>query len=132
MSQWDLDKIAERVNIIDGLLIAIANIDDVVEIIKTADNKADAKEKLTSRYGFNEEQSDAILKSVYRNTLGDMKRKNDELINSFLNTHISPEKCTRLHTNGTSEDNKKPQKPSIYKDSTAFIIHGRNGARTRD
>ena len=77
-------------------------------------------------------QSDAILKSVYRNTLGDMKRKNDELINSFLNTHISPEKCTRLHTNGTSEDNKKPQKPSIYKDSTAFIIHGRNGARTRD
>ena len=77
-------------------------------------------------------QSDAILKSVYRNTLGDMKRKNDELINSFLNTHISPEKCTRLHTNGTSEDNKKPQKPSIYKDSTAFIIHGRNGTRTRD
>lgn len=77
-------------------------------------------------------QSDAILKSVYRNTLGDMKRKNDELINSFLNTHISPEKCTRLHTKPTSEDKEKPRKPCIYKASTAFDIHGRNGARTRD
>jgi DNA gyrase subunit A len=70
MYQWDLDKIAARVNIIDGLLIAIANIDDVVEIIKTADNKADAKEKLTSRYGFNEEQSDAILKMPLSRLIG--------------------------------------------------------------
>lgn len=70
MYQWDLDKIAARVNIIDGLLIAIANIDDVVEIIKTADNKTDAKEKLTLRYGFNEEQSDAILKMPLSRLIG--------------------------------------------------------------
>lgn len=77
-------------------------------------------------------QSDAILKSVYRNTLGDMKKKNDELINSFLNTNILPENFTRLHTKCNSEDKEKPQKPCIYKASTAFDIHGRNGARTRD
>lgn len=70
MYQWDLDKIAARVNIIGGLLIAIANIDDVVEIIKTASNKTDAKEKLTLRYGFNEEQAEAILKMPLSRLIG--------------------------------------------------------------
>lgn len=70
MYQWDLDKIAARINIIDGLLIAIANINDVVEIIKTASNKADAKEKLISRYNFNEEQSEAILKMPLSRLIG--------------------------------------------------------------
>jgi hypothetical protein len=77
-------------------------------------------------------QSDAILKSVYRDTLGDMKKIYDERINAFLNSSISLENFTRLHTKHTSEDNKNPRKPCIYKASTAFDIHGRNGARTRD
>lgn len=60
--EFDLQKIAARINIIDGLLLAIANIEEVVEIIKSSNDKIDAKEKLVNRFGFNEPQVDAILK----------------------------------------------------------------------
>lgn len=59
---WQLNKIAFRVNIIDGLFIAIANIDEVVNIIKKSTSKTDAKEKLKTRFAFDEDQLDAILK----------------------------------------------------------------------
>ena len=60
--KYDLQKIAARINIIDGLLLAIANIEEVVEIIKGSSNKEGAKIKLIDRFGFNEAQVDAILK----------------------------------------------------------------------
>ena len=60
--KFDLQKIAARLNIINGLLLAIANIEEVVEIIKSSNNKDNAKKKLIERYNFNESQVDAILK----------------------------------------------------------------------
>ena len=60
--EFDLNTIFKRINIIDGLLLAIANIDEVVELIKKSNNKNEAKDKLISRFGFNEEQATAILK----------------------------------------------------------------------
>lgn len=60
--EFEIKKIDARLNIIDGLLIAIANIDEVVSLIKSSQNKAEAKEKLISRFGFNELQVDSILK----------------------------------------------------------------------
>lgn len=60
--KYDLQKIAARINIIEGLLLAIANIEEVVEIIKGSSNKEGAKIRLIDRFGFNEAQVDAILK----------------------------------------------------------------------
>lgn len=60
--QYDLQKIAARINIIDGLLLAIANIDEIVKIIKTSPNKEAAKKNLMGRFNFNDAQADAILK----------------------------------------------------------------------
>lgn len=60
--KYDLQKIAARIHIIDGLLLAIANIDEVVKIIKTSSNKEGAKIRLIDRFGFSEAQVDAILK----------------------------------------------------------------------
>ena len=60
--KYDLQKIAARINIIEGLLLAIANIEEVVEIIKGSSNKEGAKIRLIDRFGFNESQVDAILK----------------------------------------------------------------------
>lgn len=59
---YHLKKIDNRINIIDGLLIAIANIDEVVELIRHSDDKDEAKAKLIERFGFNDAQADAILK----------------------------------------------------------------------
>lgn len=55
---FDKEKTAERINILEGLLIAIDNIDDVINIIKTSDN---TKEFLKEKYRLNDAQVAAIL-----------------------------------------------------------------------
>ena len=60
--QFDLKAINKRLNIIAGLLIAIANINEVVSLIRESNNKGEAKVKLIERFGYNEEQVEAILK----------------------------------------------------------------------
>ena len=59
--QFDLNKALARENIIEGLLLAIANIDDIIAIIKGSDNPVDAATALIAKYSFNKEQVDAIL-----------------------------------------------------------------------
>lgn len=59
---YELRKIAARLNIIDGILIALANIDEVVEIIRRSENKTESKVNLIKRFNFNDIQVDAILK----------------------------------------------------------------------
>ena len=61
MIEFDLNKALARENIINGLLIALANIDDIVAIIKGSDNPKDAAAALIAKYKFNKEQVDAIL-----------------------------------------------------------------------
>lgn len=60
--QYELKKIAARLNVIDGILIAIANIDEVVFLIRSSKDKKEAKSKLIARFNFNNEQAEAILK----------------------------------------------------------------------
>ena len=59
--QFDLDKALARENIIEGLLLAIANIDDIVAIIRASENPAAAATALMKKYPFNEKQVEAIL-----------------------------------------------------------------------
>ena len=59
--QFDLDKALARENVIKGLIKACANIDEVVSIIRASDSPATASDKLIARFGFNEEQTKAIL-----------------------------------------------------------------------
>lgn len=59
--EYDYNKAVARENIVNGLLIAAANIDDIVVIIRGSDSPAQAGEKLKARYDFNDEQIKAIL-----------------------------------------------------------------------
>jgi DNA gyrase subunit A len=61
-TQYRLQKAKDRAHLLEGYKIAIANIDDVVEIIKQSDQPADAKETLIDRYEVSERQADAILR----------------------------------------------------------------------
>lgn len=55
-------KTAEaRMHIVSGLMIAVNNLDEVVEIIKTSANRAEANPRLRERFGLSEIQADAIL-----------------------------------------------------------------------
>ena len=60
--EFEIKRIDARIHIIDGLLIAIANIDEVVSLIRSSKNKDEAKTKLIFRFGFSDEQANAILK----------------------------------------------------------------------
>ena len=59
-TEFDIQKAKDRLNIVDGLLKALANIDDVIAIIKASESSAKAREALMKKYGFNEEQAKAI------------------------------------------------------------------------
>jgi DNA gyrase subunit A len=60
-TQFDLDAAEAREHILEGLKIAVDNIDEVVEIIKRSKDVPDADARLRKRFGFSEKQSDAIL-----------------------------------------------------------------------
>ncbi|QNM93897.1 DNA gyrase subunit A [Mycoplasma sp. Pen4] len=59
--KFDLNKAEERAHILDGLKIAVSNIDEVVAIIKKSKNDAEAQEKLSTRFNLTERQTKAIL-----------------------------------------------------------------------
>ena len=61
MVQFELNKAEARLNIVEGLLIAVANIDEVVAIIRASDSPSAAATALIARFNFNKPQVDAIL-----------------------------------------------------------------------
>jgi len=58
---FDLNKAKARAHILEGLLKALDNIDDVIKIIRKAKTTEEAREGLTHKYLFSEEQAKAIL-----------------------------------------------------------------------
>lgn len=59
--KFDLNKFTQRVHIIEGLILASININEVVEIIKKSKDKADSKINLIKKYNFSNEQAEAIV-----------------------------------------------------------------------
>ena len=60
-TQYDLNKAEERDHILQGLLIALDNIDEVVRIIRESANVQEAKNRLTERFGLDDVQAQAIV-----------------------------------------------------------------------
>lgn len=80
MVKFDLDKALARENVVEGLILAAASIDEVVAIIRSSQNPAEASEKLIARFKFNEEQTKAILAIKLSSlTKIDAIKLNDEL-----------------------------------------------------
>ncbi len=60
-TKFDLAQAKERCHILEGLIIAVRNIDEVIKIIKSADSTPDARDKLRKRFDLSEKQAQAIL-----------------------------------------------------------------------
>jgi DNA gyrase subunit A len=60
-SKYEREVAANRLHIVEGLLIAITNIDDVIKLIKSSDEVSGAKKKLIKDYALSEKQATAIL-----------------------------------------------------------------------
>ena len=60
-TNFDAEKVKSKINILEGLLIALEDIDNVIALIKGSESAADAKNKLMVTYKLNEGQAKAIL-----------------------------------------------------------------------
>ena len=60
-TQYDLNKAEARSHILEGLIIALDNIDEVIKLIRSSRTGQEAKEGLMSRFGLSERQAQAIL-----------------------------------------------------------------------
>ena len=79
-SEYELKQAKARAHILEGYLIALKHIDDVVETIKKAKDEPDAKAKLIKKFGLTEIQAQAILDMQLKRLTGLEKTKiEDEL-----------------------------------------------------
>ena len=69
-TKYDLQKAEERVHILEGLKIALDNIDEVVHIIRNAESDDEAREKLMSRFNLDDIQANNILEMRLRRLTG--------------------------------------------------------------
>ena len=73
-SRYELNKAEERAHILQGLLIALDHIDEVIRIIRSSKNVAEAKEKLIESFGLTDIQAQAIVDMRLRALTG-LKRE---------------------------------------------------------
>lgn len=69
-TRYDLNKAEERAHILQGLLIALDHIDEVIRIIRGSDTVAIAKQELIQRFGLSEVQAQAIVDMRLRTLTG--------------------------------------------------------------
>ena len=79
-TRFDLNKTEERAHIIAGLVLALANVDEVIRIIKASADKNAAVEGLTTAFELDEKQANAILEMrLQRLTSLEVEKLKDEL-----------------------------------------------------
>ena len=83
-TKFELKKAEDRVHILNGYKIALDNIDEVIAIIKGAESDVEAREKLMSRFGLDEIQSNAILELKLRRLTGLERSKIEEELANLL------------------------------------------------
>ena len=79
-TRYELMKTEERAHIVEGLVLALANIDEVIRIIKVSKDKNDACAKLTGAFELSEKQANAILEMrLQRLTSLEVEKLKEEL-----------------------------------------------------
>ena len=110
-SSFELRKAQDRLHILEGLKIALENIDEVVSIIKKAKNTEEARNALMTRFQFSEKQAQSILDmrlarltglernkilDEHKATAAEIKRLQEILQNESLLMHLIKEELTEI------------------------------------
>ena len=86
-TKFDLAKAEARAHILEGLLTALDNIDEVVTILRTSKTAGEAKQRLSDRFGLSDRQTQAILDMRMQRLVGlerdKIKAEYDELLQSI-------------------------------------------------
>jgi len=83
-ARFELGEAEKRAHILEGLLIAIDHIDEVISLIRSAQSPAEAKEKLMERFSLSDLQSQAIIEMRLRNLTGLERDKVKDEYNELL------------------------------------------------
>ena len=78
-TKYELNKAEERAHILEGLLIAQDNIDEVIRIIRASKTTQEAKERLIERFNLSEKQAQAIVDMRLRQLTGLVEEEYNEL-----------------------------------------------------
>jgi len=113
-TQFELEKARARAHILEGLLIALANLDDVIQTIRESPDADIAKERLISRFGLSELQAQAILDMQLRRLAALERQKIEEEHRDLLSliAHLEdllahPKKLLNLIKEDLSEISQK-------------------------
>ena len=113
-TKFDLGKAKERAHILEGLIIASDNIDEVVHIIRGSESPSDAQRNLEKRFNLDELQSKAIvdmrLSQLTKLRLDDLHAEYDELekrINYLQQILDDPELCKKVMKDELNEVKQK-------------------------
>ena len=77
-TRYDLKKTQARAHILEGYLLALDHIDEVIQIIRSSQTDAEASARLIDRFGFTQEQTNAILEMKLRRLTGLERDKIEE------------------------------------------------------
>ncbi len=77
-ARYDLAKAEDRAHILEGYVIALDNIDEVIQIIRSSETDKEAAKKLIERFGLSKKQTDAILEMRLRRLTGLERSKIEE------------------------------------------------------
>ncbi len=113
-TNYDLKKAKERAHILEGLIIAVNNIDEVVQIIKNSKSPSEAQRNLESRFNIDELQSQAIVDMRLGQLTGlrveQLHQEYDnlmKLINELQEILDNPVKCKEVMKNDLIEVKEK-------------------------
>jgi DNA gyrase subunit A len=83
-TQYELKQAEKRIHILEGLKIALENLDEVIQLIRAAPSPPEAKRKLMERFGFTDVQAQAILDMRLQRLTGLEREKIIEEYNQLL------------------------------------------------
>jgi DNA gyrase subunit A len=123
---FELEKAKARAHILEGLKIALDNIDEVIKVIRASKDTPDAKEALMSKFGLSEVQSAAILDMKLNRLTGLERDKIDaelaelqleiERLSAILKSEILLDKIIREELTEIREKFSEPRRTEIVED----------------
>ena len=115
-TQFELDKALKRQHILEGLLIALGHLDEVIETIRASASADDARSQLMEKFGLSEAQASAILDMQLRRLAALERQKiDDEYQEKFDDSdRPSTKKSFKHMPQVVKKENQSPVKPFAF------------------
>mgnify|MGYP000871463312 CR=1 FL=1 len=134
-TQYDLDKAKDRAHILEGLVMALAHIDEIIATIKKSKDKDEAKENLVKKFKLTERQAVAILEMRLQQLANleklkieaELKEK-QKLIKELEAILKSPAKILSIIKDEITEIKEKYASPR----RTQIVVHGVDNFKAED